>query len=178
MDNFYNNLVNDIIEATKYTLSQLKNNHQNENIYAFILYTDNDCYTILPAANSLEMYEKKIKDDEVDDEQELIAYKWSSAEWAYESLYDEKFSKISIQLSEASTQASASNKFEEFKIYVHNCMINALKSLDEGGFFENPRKNLTLFISSSEYDESIEMENSSAKILNPPEIYKSFLDRH
>lgn len=54
-------------------------------------------------------------------------------------------------------------------------MTKALASLDEEGFFGALRNQIVLFISSSDYDESIDMENRSAQVLNTAENYEAFL---
>jgi len=56
-------------------------------------------------------------------------------------------------------------------------MIDALLRLDKEGFFGMRRYKAVLFITLSDYDESLEMEDHSARLLNPPEIYEPFLKR-
>jgi len=169
------NLTNKIIDAAKYSFLKLIDDHPNETIYAFIIYTDEDCYTILPAANSLEKLKEKVLESGNEGQINSAEYKWSSAEWAYESAYDEKFSAICKILSE---QAGKTGSFPDFKKNVHRCMIAALKRMDEENFFGHRRENLMLYISSSDHDESIKMENESAKQLNSKQKYDAFLKRY
>jgi len=65
-----------------------------------------------------------------------------------------------------------------FKQQVHQCMTDALKSMDKEGFFGQRRADLMLYISSSDYDESLAMEDKSAQYLNPADKYQAFLKRY
>jgi len=167
-----------IVNAAKYSFSKIIENIPNETIYAFILYTDEDCYTILPAANSLEKLKEKMLENENGDPISLAECKWSSAEWAYEAAHADKFVEISRALSEASGKAVKSGNFNDFKARTHHCMINALQRMDKENFFDNRRDGLILYISSSDHDESIKIEDFSAKKLNSKQKYEPFLRRY
>lgn len=65
-----------------------------------------------------------------------------------------------------------------YKKSVHECMISALRRMDENGFFAKRREDITLFISSSDDDEAFDMENQSARQLNPEQVYLPFLKRY
>jgi len=171
-------LTNRIIDASRVSFSDLIDQKKDENFYAFILYTDADCSTVLPSANSLEKHEEKIAREGVEDSNEMAGYKWSIGEWAYESWRSEAFESICRDLSEASLAACEGGAFSEFRQEVHSAMINALLSLDKEGFFGPLRSQIVLFTSSSDYDESIEMENRSAQALNPPAVYLEFRKRY
>jgi len=174
----WDSLTRNIIDAARASFSDLMNQHREESFYAFILYTDNDCYTVLPSANSIEKHNEKILNENVKDAKSIAAYKWYIGEWFYEAWKDSEFDKICKELSDASQVAYTSGSFLKFKEHVHACMIKALLLLDKEGFWGRTRGNIVLFISSSEYDESKDMENSSAKILNPQKIYERFLKRY
>lgn len=51
--------LSDVVSATKASFSDLIKNHADEGLYAFILYTDADCYTILPSATLRKSMKKK-----------------------------------------------------------------------------------------------------------------------
>lgn len=164
--------------AFRVSFSDLIEQRKGAGFYAFILYTDADCYTVLPSANSIEKHKEKIARKGVEDPKEMAGYKWSIGEWAYESWKAEAFDAICEDLSEASQSACEAGTFPEFRQQVHSSMIKALASLDEEGFFGSIRSDIVIFVSSSDYDESIELENRSARILNSPEVYEEFLKRY
>jgi len=170
----WDNLIRDVVAASRISFSDLLDQHKGEKFYAFILYTDNDCYTILPSANSVEKYNEKI----LNSPEGMAAYKWYIGEWSYEAWKGDEFDKICKELSVASQLAYENGLFEEFKKNVHLCMINALLLLDREGFFGHTKDDIVLFISSSEYDEAKDLEDRSAKVLNSPEVYDKFLKRY
>jgi len=166
----------DVVAAARQSFSELLAQHGDETFYAFVLYTDEDCWTIVPAANSLEQYQAKMARLKKHDPQNLAYYKWASAEWAYEAYAAAPFNTICEQLSEASPKGKAA--YATFKANVHAAMTDALKVLDREGFFGKHRDGAALFITSSDDDGAEAMEDNSAKLLNRPEIYEPFLKRY
>ena len=172
-------LTKDIAAAARSSFAELLAQHGDEAFYAFALYTDGDCYTVVPAANSVEQYRAKIARTGKTDPRQLAYYKWASAEWAYESFAADPFNAICDQLSEACGAVSSdATAFAAFKADVHEAMIEALKRLDEEDFFGERRNGCVLFITSSDYDEAKAMEDRSADALNPPETYAAFQKRY
>lgn len=171
-------LTQDIAAAARQSFSDLFARHGDETFYAFALYTDEDCYTVVPAANSLEQYQAKMADLGEADPQELAYYRWASAEWAYEDYTSDPFNPICNRLSAACAAVSGdASAFAAFKANVHQAMIGALKLLDDENFFGQRRDGALLFITSSDADEAEAMEDRSATILNPPASCKAFLER-
>lgn len=167
-----------IVAASRAAFSDLMEQRRAEGFYAFILYTDADCYTVLPSANSIEKHKEKISRAGVGVPGEMAGYKWSIGEWAYEAWRGDAFEAICQDLSEASQSACKTGTFHEFRQQVHTSMTKALASLDGEGFFGSLRNGIVIFISSSDADEAIEMENRSAQILNSPEVHGEFLKRY
>jgi hypothetical protein len=171
-------LTHDIAAAARQSFSDLLARHGDEAFYAFVLYTDADCYTVVPAANSLQQCRAKL--DRLDDADpgDLAYYRWASAEWAYEAHAAEPFDPICERLSAACAAVSGdAAAFAAFKAHVHQAMIDALKQLDDEGFFGQRRDDAVLFITSSDADEAEAMENRSAAMLNRPEVRDLFLAR-
>lgn len=167
-----------LVAAARVSFSDLIAQRPGERFYAFILYTDADCYTALPSANSIEKHREKISAAGVEDRQDIAGYRWSIGEWAYEAWMDGAFSRICEDLSEASRRAGEAGRFAEFRQQVHASLIDALATLDAQGFFGVRRNEIVLFVSSSEYDEAMELENRSAQILNRPDAHAEFLQRY
>jgi len=63
-------------------------------------------------------------------------------------------------------------------IEVMEQLTDALKRMDKEGFFGQRRADLILYISSSDSDESLAMEDKSAQYLNPADKYQAFLKRY
>lgn len=172
-------LTNDVVEATTAAFASLMSEKAGEHFYAFALYTDEYAETISPSANSIERHEAKLRDTGETDELQIAAYKWATAEWAYEAWKSELFTGIYRDL-EKHRKALPESEVDHasYKNSVHECMIAALRRMDENGFFAKGREGMTLFISSSCDDEAFDMENASAKRLNPEQIYLPFLKRY
>lgn len=166
-----------IAAAARISFADLIAQKNAESLYAFVLYTDADCYTVLPSANSLEKFNGKMIRDDVSDPGEMAGYQWSIGEWAYEAWKDEAFDPICRELSAASQAAWTAGSFAGFRQQVHAAMIQALAALDAEGLFGAARNEAVLFISSTDYDEAIALENRSAEILNSAERYARFLRR-
>jgi hypothetical protein len=169
-------LTTDVVAAATAAFVLLISEKSDEHFYAFALYTDEYAETISPSANSIERYEAKLRDR---GGQYPAVYKWGTAEWAYEAWNVELFTGIYRDLEEhRETLPESEAGYAAYRNSVHECMISALKRMDENGFFANGRENITLFISSSDNDEAFDMENQSAKQLNPPQIFTAFLQRY
>lgn len=167
-----------ITSASRITLSDLIAQEGEASFYAFILYTDANCYTVLPSANSIEKLEEKIAKEGVEDPSEIPGFKWSIGEWAHEAWNDQAFAEISNDLSKASHAASEQEGFAEFRKQLHLAMTNAMLSLRNEGVFGRFTDQAVLFVSSSDYEESFEIENWSAQILNKASIHVDFLNRY
>ena len=169
-------LTADVVAATTAAFGSLISEKSDEHFYAFALYTDGDAETILPSANSLERYEAILRDR---GGQYAAVWKWGTAEWAYEAWNAKLFTGIYRDLDKhKKTLQESEVVFASYKNSLHECMISALKRMDENGFFAKGREDITLFISSSDDDEAFDMENQSAKRLNPEQIYLPFLKRY
>lgn len=172
-------LTSDVVAAASAAFGSLISEKSDEHFYAFALYTDEYAETISPSANSIERYEAKLRDTGESDELQIAAYKWATANWAYEAWNSKLFAGIYRELEKhRKTLPESEEDFALYKNSVHECMVAALKRMDENGFFAKGRENITLFISSSDDDEAFDMENESAKRLNPEQIYLPFLQRY
>ena len=172
-------LTNDVIAGTTAAFESLIAEKSDEHFYAFALYTDEDASTIAPSANSTERFNAKLRETGETDEMQIASYKWGTANWAYEAWHAKLFMGIfrELEIYRKSLPDSEAD-FASYKKSVHECMVAALKRMDENGFFANGRDNIVLFISSSDDDEAFELENWSARQLNPERVYLPFLKRY
>ena len=174
----WSNLTARIAAAARISFADLIAQRSEEGLYAFVLYTDADCYTVLPSANSRAKFNEKMAKYDVNDPADMAGYRWSIGEWAYEAWQDEAFEPICRELSAASQAACEAGSFTTFRLQVHAAMSEAMAMLDAEGLFGAARDESVLFISSTDYDEAIALENRSAAILNSPGMYEKFLRRY
>lgn len=169
-------LKSDIAAAASTVFSSLMSQNASEHFYVFALYTDEDGYTVEPAANSVEQYEAILARTGEVDPLQRAAYKWSTAEWAYEAWGADVFTGIYRELEKhRDTLPKTPEAFAAYKKSLHACMTGALGRVE---LFGERRNEVALFISSSDDDEAFELENWSAKELNSEEVYRSFLERY
>lgn len=70
--------------------------------------------------------------------------------------------------------------FPSFAKKVYTAMVAALELLDSEGFFGTgeERNQIVLFVSISDDDDAVRLENESGKALNPTFVYEEFLKRY
>lgn len=174
-------LTADVVEAATAAFSALMSEKSDERFYAFALYTDEFAETILPSANSIEGFDRVLRKRRETNPPQVAAYRWATAEWAYEAKHAALFGGIYRQLEKhRKTLPDTEEALASYRTSVHECMISALARMDESGFFApgQGRENVVVFISSSDDDEAFDMENKSARRLNPEQVYLPFLERY
>ncbi|QKZ02416.1 DUF4303 domain-containing protein [Pseudomonas eucalypticola] len=169
-----------IYHFAKKAFAELHDKCPNEEFYAFALYTDSSAMGIGPSANSIERLNEKIQSElEGEDEtpENAAYYKWASSEWAYEAVGGEFFKGINKDLSESAERAD----FKAFKDKVLQAMTDALDDMVKERFFDSLCKKAgkaVVFVSMTDDDESENIENASARAINPQAIYEAFLGRY
>ena len=158
--------------------------HPSEHFYAFALYTDDGVMTVVPAANSEESFGRK-----GGGKAEAAYYRWATGEWAYKAVGSEHFGAAYVLLNgegrdgedaEAEDEWEESPQFAEFRRQVIESLVGALVDLEGEGFFGRgaAREGVTVFVSVSDSDDTVEIENESARRLNPPAVYERFAGRY
>lgn len=164
-----------IKSAAKRAFTEVRKSNKGETFYAFALYTDEDFATVEPSCNSEEKFEERIRSEGRKLKPSHVKYvRWGTAEWAYEGAGGEHFAKAYELIKSGSDFTPSDTNL------VLAAMVDALKSLDEEEFFgAGPdRERVTLFISVSDSESAEMIENTTAKQLNPPVVYKKFLQRN
>ena len=183
-------------EAAEQAFAEVRGAHPDEHFYAFALYTDDGVMTVEPAANTEEGFRRKVGDGRETNPAQSNYYRWATAEWAYEAAGSEHFQAAYDLLNvperydgdgaEEAEEEDPDEAFEEderfvaFKKQVIETMVEALSRLDSEGFFGSGgvREEVTLFVSISDSDAAQEVENDSARKLNPPAVYERFAARY
>lgn len=175
------NFAQEIRDAARETYRALLAKHPGEHFYAFALYTDSGAMTVVPAANSEEGLQRVRKQMAVPDEESATEFRWGTGEWVYECAEAHSFNQLCKRLADTvlSTDFPAA-EFGRFFNDLQRDMIEALGLLDREGLFGigAERERLTLFVTISDDNRAEELENVSAKVLNPPAVSDRFIRRY
>jgi hypothetical protein len=170
-----------IRNAAKRAFTEVRRAHKGETFYAFALYTDEGLMTVMPAANTEEGYARAVEKYGYTKAAERSYVRWATAEWAYEAAGDGHFdATYKLLNSNKRDDADDDRGYRAFANKVIGSMVAALRELDQAGFFGRgeDRERVTLFVSVSDSDAAEQIENASAKELNPPAVSKRFAKRY
>jgi hypothetical protein len=177
----WNQLRNQIFDATRRAFTELLESHKSEHLYAFALYTDSSAMSVGPSANTVERYAEKVGRELEEDEKterNLAYYKWSTSEWASEAACGEAFSLINKTLRQDSERPDIST----FKKSLLKVMTQALAQLVSEGFFERAStatgSACVVFVSITDDDDRENVENESSKTINSRPAHDQFLKRY
>lgn len=159
---FYRDLAEKIRVAAEKELSRILSQSGDEHIYAAALVTDSNCVTLFMAVNTTEYLEEN---DGADSDA-----KWMPDEWGYSDAADGELTKLSALL----WQNYENLPGVDFFI---NEVISAMKKLKDSGAFGPQSHDVTCFVSMSDDDEAVNIEDYSAGLLNSPELAAAFLSR-
>ena len=121
--------------------------------------------TVCPSANTTSFLEKKIKEDPED----LQYYKWSTAEWKYESSGHEWFTDVSAEISKFHNTKHSNKDFIKFQNNLFKSCVAALEQLKSENFFGN----CILVFSVTDYT-NVKKEISWISRLNSPQEASNF----
>jgi hypothetical protein len=165
-------------DATRRTFTALRQKHPKETFYAFALYSDEDGMTMLPAANSEERLQAKVKERGADKKgpEYVRELRWATPEWAYEGAEADDFDLICDKLAAIVVgDKPIKGGRAKFKKQVFETAVEVLADLDAEGLFGQgaARQRITLFFTNSESG-SLSLERKTARRLNPASVYKRF----
>ncbi|WP_322090134.1 DUF4303 domain-containing protein [Burkholderia cenocepacia] len=171
----------EIADAARVTYRALLAAHPDEHFYAFALYTDSGAMTVVPAANTEEGLKRVREQMEIGDDEDAPEFTWATGEWAYEAAESDSFNPLCKKLADTVLGSNFPEaKFDVFFEELQSDMIEALRLLDQEGLFGTgaEREKITLFVTISDDDGSVDLENKSAKELNPPPVFDRFIKRY
>jgi hypothetical protein len=166
-----------IRDAARNAFDELRQAHPEETFYAFALYVDDRLMKMMPAANSEEDFAKVSRQHHHD---YLARARWSIAEWANKGMGEDHFQPVYDLLNSDSRDPTRTGKqFDALGSKVIAGMVGALQDLDVDGFFGtgSQRAKVTLFVSISDSSQSRELEDESARHLNPAGVPEAFIGR-
>ncbi len=180
MSNFFDQLDKKIASALEEDFHLFCEKCAGENIYACALVTDSSAMSLFFALNSEEALKRRIEENGNEAAEPYV--RWSPSDWSYGDhlIKENKLGTVSNLLLSKQQQIKDGNEFYSFKKNVHKAMISALQLMNENDIFEkgNHREKITIFVSITDDTYAEEIENISAKILNPPKVYNNFVDRY
>lgn len=118
---------------------------------------------------------------EIGADEDAPEFTWAIGEWAYEAAESDSFNPLCKKLAGTVPAPNFPEaKFDVFFEDLQSDMIEALRLLDQEGLFGTgaEREKITLFVTISDDDGSVEPENNSAKVLNPPSVFDRFIKRY
>lgn len=166
----FDKLRSEIEEASKKCFSALKYKYSEDNICGYSLYSDSDAMSINPALNSKKHLDLMCADDPED----ATYYRWSPAEWAYESEGTEFFQEISRQLRDESKKIKNKDQFIIFKANVYEACVKSLENLISIGFLTSDSEEDRVVVFTISDSEAPEEEAQWIERLNKEELSREF----
>ena len=160
-------------QATSEAMNRLLAENSHEDFYAFSLYTDSSAMTVMLSANSEQQLESILENEEDKSKETINYYRWATSEWAYDGCFPELFGEISTLLRESPNRSD----FTDFKRKLLQILTNTLNKIKSGELASSLEKSI-LFVSVTDDDESEEIENISAQIINNHQETSFFLERY
>jgi len=159
-------------KATKESFLKLKD---VPDLYAFALFSDEYCQTILAVANTAS-HLKKMREDYED--LESLNCKFSPEEWDFTLLNSEsKFEQLTSLLAKKDEYEKNEKEFTSFQNQFYSICFDTLFELKEEGFFkENYSKDIFLIFEASEYELESLKQKQIIKSLNDNEYAKEYLN--
>ena len=160
---FYQKLAETVGDAAAKDLRGILNQTDGENIYAVALVTDSNCCSLFLAVNTVEYL-----NNEADGSDEC---RWHPDEWGYSDGHGSELVKLSAMLWE---------NYSNFpgEAFFFNALISAMKRLKESCHLKERADEITFFVSISDDERAENLEDLSAKQLNPPALASAFLNRN
>jgi len=148
---------------------------ENNSIYAFALYSDENCETISTVANT-ETFLKKTR-EEYDDPACMVC-QFSPSEWDFEiTNMNKKLQKLQKKLQEEFLSDKSEAEFKMFRKKFYSLCIEVLAELNEEGFFiENYSKDIFLIFEASEFEFEDSDTESMIKALNSAKYTNEYIN--
>lgn len=188
MEKFFKELSSEIVSAVKTDMKRILDEVGHEKIYSVALVTDSDCITLYLALNTneylvgadekyLNMVREYLSEEQIKavEEGSLVLTKWFPDEWGYSDGSNSELNNVSKKLYKqeeinSEVYANSQNLFFE-------AVIDAFQKLIEENVFGENNDEITFFISVSDDEKTIDIENYSAQRLNSERVYQVFAAR-
>ena len=179
MKDFFDRLEKELISAICVDFNKLAELIKGECLYAVSLVTDSCFDSIYLGLSTEESLLRKIEkyQEKREVSENMKAYlRWTPAEWRYDNsdIQNSLLPKVSNILRDKKLETTS-----EFESMFYETLERVIQILYQEGLFSNKITcdQLTLFISMSDDDRALEIENYSARILNSSDVYEMFIKR-
>lgn len=178
MERFFGMFQEQLIDALRADCTELIKHIGAERLYAVALVTDSDAGTVYLGMNTEESLQRRVEyyNREMDGgySSDHPTLRWMPDEWGYS---DSDLGR-SCLVEVSNMLLNREDYSDESRTAFYEAATRALQKLDEEGVFASiPRSSLTLFVSVTDDDEAEQVEDDSAKLLNPQEVYQQFAER-
>ena len=173
------NLRTAITNAARQAFTEVQTDHPNETFYAYSLYTDEEASYIGASANTEEGLLRRAKHYEAREAKGLQEHerslRWHSPDWAYHCIGEHHFADAQ-KLLDAWWELGAKG-IDDYEKQVEvglNLFVEALKTLDDEGFFGRgtARHKATLLVTMG--DQETKLLLKCAQQLNPARVFREF----
>lgn len=179
MKDFFDRLEKELINAIRTDFNKLTELIKGECLYAVALVTDSCFDSIYLGLSTEESLLRKIGkyQEKREVSEKMKSYlRWTPAEWEYgnTAISNSLLPKVSYILRNKKIEVTS-----EVESMFYETLEKNMHILYQEGLFSNNIicNQLTLFISISDDDRALEIENCSAKVLNSPDVYETFIKR-
>lgn len=169
-----------VAQGARAAFDELREEHPDETFFAFVLSTHDDASAVGASANSEEALEAVRKKRRVRSGSRLEeALRWSPVEWKHELVGNAAFERANGAIAKQYERLEEKD-FPAFAEHVRSSMQEALALLDGDGYWGKGRARgkVTLFITIYDSASTEEVEDDSARALNPPAVYRRFKMRY
>ncbi|NGZ77715.1 DUF4303 domain-containing protein [Saccharibacillus alkalitolerans] len=169
----------ELTEALRADFKALSKRIAGETLYAAALVTDSHAGSVYLGVHTEEALRRRIdyckNEVGIDTPSIAAALRWTPDEWEYSDgdLAEGKMPQVSRRLFDREDYSI------ESQAAFYETASEALRRLDDEELFGTgaAREAVTLFLSVTDDDRTDEVENYSAKLLNPEAVYRRFLGR-
>ena len=190
LEKFFKEFGEKLKATIKNDFPKIRKEYGKEKPYAVAFVTDSDCTTLWLGINTCEFLKKA--DAEYSEDDDDYTTKWNPDEWGYSDesaqlvkLSDELYEKSRALIDEIENQTNDittdelgkridESGFPQLFIKMVTTVFQELIQTDVFGLVPNE---VTYFITMNDDERAIEIENTSAELLNSKELYVEFLKR-
>ncbi|OWA37696.1 hypothetical protein B9G55_06520 [Saccharibacillus sp. O16] len=179
MTDFFAEFKEELVKAVRADFTELVKLIGNEKLYAVALVTDSDAGTVYLGLNTEEGLQRRLEDYKREDPDAglyISSYRWMPDEWLYSDSDLEQPHMVQASRMLMSREDYSEESHEAFC----KVAVEALEQLDREGLFTSSaaRDELTLFVYMNDDDRTEDIEEASAKRLNPESVYLRFKARY
>jgi hypothetical protein len=183
-------------KACRQTFDAVRSSHPEERLYAFVLYTVDDAVGINPSTNSEQAYQRAAERQRADEPHKqwlelnginldasiLGDLRWNPYDWAYECAESDGFAAVNEMINYGGTAIYDENDplgFAKFQAGVFASMVLGLTDAKASGCFGSGMEadSVTLFCSVANSEDTVWLEEDSARRLNSPAVYQTFAEQ-